>query len=331
MKRWMMGVAGLLLCSTVTSAESYSTGFEPGEGFATGGINLQPGSGTLWWENSSQLGSGSIDQEIQTTYVHSGTQAYRVSNAKGHQGAIIMTGVQLFDVAGETGATTVGTIGTTGFGSAHNQHGEDNGTPVPTVATKDRTEVSYWWRTVSTSANPNFGFSATQTDLSGRRMSYISYFADDTDSNKLKIETYGSEYNSTNDDWDWKVDTSGELQWGEWYHTTEEIIFQDGVAQDIVNYTVREDDGNGSPGAIVFQTQTYSWEAPYFLGDWAPANTVQGIDGWALRTFNTNDLSGQNGLGIVIDDFAMATVPEPASLALLAMGGLMMLQRRRSN
>lgn len=309
-------------------AEMYSTDFEASEGFAAGGINLQPGTGTLWWENSSQLGSGSIDQEIQSTYVHSGSQAYRISNAKGNQGAILMTGVQLYDVAGETGATTVGTIGTTGFGSSHNQHGEDNTTPVPTAATQNQTSVSYWWRTVSTLANADFGFSAAQTDLSGRRMSYISYYADGEDSNKLKIDTYGGEYNATNDGWAWKVDTSAALEWGQWYHTTEEIIFQDGVAQDIVNFTVHKDDGTGNLGNVVFQAQTYTWEAAYFLGDWAAAGTIQGIDGWALKASNSADLVGQDGLGIVIDDFSMSTVPEPATMCLLGLGGLLIRRKR---
>lgn len=321
-------ILAVMFISGAVQAELYSTDFEPGEGFVPGGINLQPGTGTLWWENSSQLGSGSIDQEIQSTYVHSGTQAYRVSNAKGNQDAILMTGVQLYDVAGETGATTTGEIGTSGFGPSDNQHGESNATPVPTTATQNRTTVSYWWRTVSTSVNADFGFSATQTDLSGRRMSYISYYAE-TDAT-LRIDTYGTEYNQTNDDWDWKADTSNALQWGQWYQTTEEIIFQDGVAQDIVNFTVRQDDGSGNPGSIVFQTQTYTWEAAYFLGDWAAAGTIQGIDGWAIKASNYDDLSEQVGLGIVLDSFSMSTVPEPATVCLLALGGLSLIRRKRT-
>lgn len=344
MKRSTLAIRLVIAAVTVTAlavgggaarAEVYSTDFEQGEGFTPGGINLQPGSGTLWWENSANLGSGDIDQEIQNTYAHSGSQAYRISNAKGDQGSVLMTGVQLFDVAGETGASTVGSIGTTGFGPAYNQHGENNSTPVPTTATKNKAEVSYWWRTVSTAANPDFGFSAAQTDLAGRRMSYIAYYADGDDADNLKAQVCGTEYNTTADDWAWSNETSPALQWGEWYHTTEEVIFNDGTAQDAVTFTVREDDGAGNPGAIVFQAQTYTWEAAYYLGDWAPAGTVQGIDTWALTAQNETDLAGQDGLGLVVDQFSMSTtstdapIPEPASLGLVGVGLLGLVRRRK--
>jgi len=314
-------------------AEPYSTDFEQAEGFTLGGINLQPGSGTLWWEASSQITGGSIDQEIQDTYMHSGSQAFRISNAKGNKQAHLMAGVQLYDVAGESGASTVGKIGTTGFGPTDNQHGENNTTPVPTAATMNKTEVSYWWRTVSTSANSDFDISATQTDLDGRRMSYIEYYADGDDTNKLKAITYGTEYNAAKDDWDWKSDTSSALTWGEWYHTTEEILFKNGTAQDLVSFTIREDDGSGNPGSVVFETQTYTWEAAYYLGDWAPAGTIQGIDTWALKAQNIDDLSGQDGLGIVVDDFSMSTsfvpVPEPGALSLVGLGLVGLVRRKR--
>ncbi len=340
MKRWMMtfvAFAALMLAVAVpVQAEVYSTGFEPEEGFVPGGINLQPGTGTLWWEASSQISGGAIDQEIQSTYVHSGTQAFRMSNAKGHRGALLMAGVQLYDVAGATGAMTSGSIGTTGFGPDYNQHGENNTNPVPTTVTMNMTTASYWWRTVSTEPNPDFGFSAVQGDLGGRRMSYIAYYADGDDGNNLKAVTYGTEYNETFDGWSWKMDVSDALQWGQWYHTTEQIIFNDGLEQDIVSFTIREDDGAGNPGDVVFQAETYTWEAAYYLGDWAPAGTIAGVDTWALRAFNEDDKWDQMGLGIVIDDFSFATtsgitqpIPEPAGLSLLGMALLGLKGKRR--
>ena len=323
----MLTAIGTLALASPIRAETYATDFECAEGFTTGGINLQPGSGTLWWENSSQLGSGSIDQEIQTTYVHSGMQAFRMSNRKGNQEAHLMAGVQVYDVAGETGAQTVGSIGTTGFGPIYNQHGENNTTPAPTTASQTQTAVHYWWRTVSIASNADFDFSATQTDLDARRMSYINYYADL--SGNLVAEVWGTEYNAEGDDWDWANVLSNSLTWGQWYYTTEEILFKDGKEQDVVHYTIREDDGSGNPGDVVFSADNYTWEAAYFLGDYAPAGTIQGIDTWALKASNYDDLPAQEGLGIVIDQFSMATTPEPATLALMGLGGVLTFLGRR--
>jgi len=319
----------LLTFGSTAVAESYSTGFESTESFTLGGINLRPGGDVLWFENSSQLGSGSIDQEIQSTYVRTGTQAFRISNAKGNQQAHQMAGVQLFEAAGEAGAMTSGSISTTGFGPENNQHGENNTTPVQTAATQNRVVVSYWWRTVSTSSNSDFNIQTNIADLGGRRMTYLKYFADADDSGALKAQCYGTTYDDTvTDGFSWISDISDSLQWGQWYETTEELIFTDpvgGVAvDDIVRYTIR--DGSG---ATVYAAETPSWEAPYHLGAYAPAETIQGVDTWSIKAGNESDIPAQVGLGLVIDDFSMATVPEPATMSLLTLGGWMAACCRR--
>jgi hypothetical protein len=127
------------------------------------------------------------------------------------------------------------------------------------------------------------------------------------------------------------------LSFGTWYHTTEELLFRDDQngtpVEDEYRVTIRDqlDD-------LIWESDALpSWEAPFRLGQWAPAGTVQGIDSWAMRTavgFGA-PLVNQDA-GIYIDDFTIMTypfaadpgvIPEPASALLLALGGLGLARR----
>ena len=372
--------AAALALAVDAQAERYDTSFESGEGFAiggkdgpgvghvaygSGGINLQSpgvlsqgGNDILWWENSGQLGSGSLDQEIydpnnlfgaphQGTNgsvlptPHTGNQAFRLSNAKGNQGAILNVGVQVWEAAGETEAgdegSTGGTFGTTGFGPTNNQHGEDNTTPAPVTATWGNSFAGYWVRTVLTENTVGNGFagdalsiSASQTDLSGQRLTHINFFGNDSTHN-LHATASGTEFTDSNIDgqgYQFTSGTSPALNWGDWYYVTEEVIFVDTLdlaeaiangppdgdgspdeGLDKVRYTIREDDGFGNPGSIVWTVELGSWEAPYW---WAAYGGTVGqhiaIDTWAMRVGNSGDDGTQEDLGLVLDDFTFMTM-----------------------
>ena len=310
-------ITGVVFVNSVVLAERYDTGFESGEGFDIGGINLEPSTAAdvIWWENSAQLGSGDNDQEIQSTYVHSGTQAFRISNAKGHQQAIANAGVQIFEVGGESGASTSGFIGTTGFGPTHNQHGENITTPVPTSSTRNALLVSYLWRTVTTTPDPDFGFSVSQTDLAGQRMTWMAY-GDINGDDTLRPRAFYYELDDVAPEGYVGHDLVGPaLQWGQWYHTTEEVIHfldvgPDGSPEpDKVRVTIRADDNGGDPGSVLWSAETGTWEAPFWVGDFgADPGTLVGIDAWTIRVNNEHDIPGQTGLGIVIDDFTFMTM-----------------------
>lgn len=112
------------------------------------------------------------------------------------------------------------------------------------------------------------------------------------------------------------------LSYTEWHDFRLEIDFNDGASNDVARYYV-----NGS----LVHTGT-SWEdyypnaQPGAHPDGVPVQTfIYRVSGGAVPTV----LDG----GFLIDDvdIQLGTVPEPGSLALLSLGGLAMLRRRRRN
>ena len=110
-------------------------------------------------------------------------------------------------------------------------------------------------------------------------MSYIAFAGDDGD-HTLRASTAG--YRSDTGDaagWSAYTEVSPSLAWGDWYFVTEEVRFVDTVStgppipdwedtpelagHDDVQFTIRANDGGGSPGSIVWTSDQYTWEAPY--------------------------------------------------------------------
>ena len=93
-------------------ADSFSTGFEPGEGYAPGSIN---GQNTWGGQNPPGIAvNTSIDQEVTTAGFCSGTQSYRESSffTSGSFGDQVFS-PSLTDAAGEPGAIDGGFANTT--------------------------------------------------------------------------------------------------------------------------------------------------------------------------------------------------------------------------
>jgi len=115
------------------------------------------------------------------------------------------------------------------------------------------------------------------------------------------------------------------LVWGDWYKIRVDALFKDGFdgANDLVTYTLWD----ASMSQVWTATMT-SWERPYYSGVYEPQqagyNAAVNMVSFDWSTFNTP-------AGIYIDDFKIMTaVPEPMTLALLSLGGLMLRRKRRA-
>jgi len=309
-----LGVAfGILLTlAGPARAERYETSFESSEGFTTGqgpdgsgGIDLQPTTVSGIWWHAPGYGDKVQDQEVQTLYSHSGTQAYRFSNLQQDPGREMMYAVQLYEAAGEAAASTSGS--TQSF--VPNQHGESYSDPVPTARTMDRAFVGYWWRTVATMSDPRFSMQGGMSDLGGHSMTHITFEAG-FGGLRLKVRGYSYDPNVLDSD-NVVYDKYVGLVWGQWYYLTEELVFTDrdpnGVpVEDTVHYTVREADPNGRPGEVVWHTLMPSGEAEYF--HFNPDYSPVAVDtyAWASQYLGSG-VETQRGLGLVVDDFTFMT------------------------
>jgi hypothetical protein len=113
------------------------------------------------------------------------------------------------------------------------------------------------------------------------------------------------------------------LVWGDWYKIRVDALFKDGfdAANDLVTYTLWD----ASMNQIWTSTMT-SWERPYYSGVYEPQqagyNAAVNMVSFDWSTFNTP-------AGIYIDDFKIMTaVPEPMTIALLSLGGLLLRRKK---
>lgn len=138
--------------------------------------------------------------------------------------------------------------------------------------------------------------------------------------NELRIVAYGQGATSAAGAY------SPILAWGDWYKIRVDALFKDGfdAANDLVTYTLWDSAMNQ-----VWTSTMTSWERPYYSGVYEPNqagyNAAVNMVSFDWSTLNTPS-------GIYIDDFKiMSSVPEPASLSLLAVSGLGLLIRRRKS
>ena len=110
------------------------------------------------------------------------------------------------------------------------------------------------------------------------------------------------------------------LSYTDWHEFRLEIDFIDGPDNDVVRYYV-----NNS----LVHTAT-SWEEYYVATQ--PANHPLGVPVQSLIfRVSGGAVPAVNGGGLYIDDVSTQAVPEPGSLAILGIGGLALMRRRRDS
>jgi hypothetical protein len=107
-----------------------------------------------------------------------------------------------------------------------------------------------------------------------------------------------------------------------WHNVEVTMDFVDGDDNDSVTIDLN---GNGSP-----VTGLKTWENADFY------TSKKSVDGLIFRVAspadynaNTGGVAALDGYGVFFDNLTLAVIPEPASLSLLALGGLAMPRRRR--
>ena len=284
------------MCSPILAATSYSTGFETllnSNPFPTGDVGTQDG----WTRTGNSPTKGVVTDQL----AQSGAQSMELRSTsmdfvgvQNHQQSPTITG------AGETGATVNGAPGGTPGGAGLN-----------------RFEASLWYRADSGFNSVNSNRMAEFDPASGINRYAVSRAYDDGATWSLKISdlTAGLLPVATNLDFD------------AWYRITMTLDLVDGLGAGNVSndiFTVNIFDGLGNQ----LGTQTGgSWEKGYRIDNFTgPVNVlprvVDGMDFWGFG--NTANMSSG-----AIDNLSYSAVPEPTGLALLALGGVALLGRRR--
>jgi hypothetical protein len=83
----------------------------------------------------------------------------------------------------------------------------------------------------------------------------------------------------------------------------------------------------GDTGNLVYQDSLTTEYQQFSIGGIAPAGTVGGRAVLAVQSFTNNGIIAD--MSIALDDASLVAVPAPASAALLGLGGLAAIRRRR--
>ena len=284
------GIASLSAWSfQVAHGDTLNIGFEPGEGYISGQpIKGQGSAGNVWTQG---VPAEMLDANVSTAAAHSGTQAFELSNAVLSTSLNSVLSPATLMPAGETG-TSVGKTGT--GGSLMAAQGVD-------LFTSD-----FWFRTVSTTADPGLNINLSLTDGTGARMTYLRI---SESAGALAIDYLGYD-KSINDFPDSLVATN--LNWGTWYHLRLEAYMPDGASNDIVSIYLST---NSTFAPTDLKLTNTTWEDLYRVdGSNGPLPAINSISS------KINAPAGANTpLGVLFDDMVLSSaVPEPTTAALLA-------------
>ncbi len=174
---------------------------------------------------------------------------------------------------------------------------------------------SFKFKAATGAPQPGMSVTVSADNGSGGRQGFIDIEESSVATSGLDIQTFD-------------VDSGGNfvavppiatgLAYDEWHEFKLEIDFIDGPDNDVARYYVN--------GSLVHTAQ--SWEQYY--SNFEAANHPLGVPVQSfMYRLSGGAVPGVDGGGLYIDDVSVALVPEPATMALMGLGGVCMLARRR--
>jgi len=289
-------------CCSILAAAAAMLGL----GSATFGATALPY--TTSFESSDSFSPGSIGGQggwsvfdtstatITTAASHTGTQSVLIAPVVSN-GDVVQSSTPIFDPSGETPSV---------------------GVPAPVSSYM---VTDFWFRTVATSSDSGLYISTSMGNPASVRNTWLGV-EEGSEAGATPGDLYVGAY-AVDAGGNFDESLSPALTWGAWYHATIAEQYVNGPDNDQVTYSIA--DASGNP---VWSTTIGSWENYYATdpsAEQAPGPVVSD------RT-SFGGSADDGGEGIYVDDFSMtnvAPVPEPTSLALLGIGGLTLVSRRR--
>lgn len=200
--------------------------------------------------------------------------------------------------------------------------------PNSAQATSSRFYGAFSFRSVSTVATTGLFLSISPDDGNGSRLSYLSLsdtgsgitvgFYDTQDNHPVTNRNEGFVY----------TPIATNLAYGTWNKLAFDIEFADGRNVDGVTGNV-----NGNDVVKIYLNDALvhtgtSWESYFWTTNEGPTQTVRAIDRLLFRAGGTAAPAATGG-GFYFDNVEVGIVPEPASLGLLGVVGMVIGRRRR--
>jgi hypothetical protein len=284
MKLSKLAWAGLIAAAFVVPASANPI-FEDFNSFNLGAIpggadGRAPGNGA-WWNPDNAATSSVVTDGVG----RSGGRGLVIGNrGNGNDGVITNTlSARLTDSAGESST-----------GAAFNIF-----------------RSSYWFRTVPTS-NPSGNFRFRSESWGTDRTSFLGFQNDG--SGNLTATAFGASSQSAFP----SVSLNTNLVWGDWYQVTSEIVFNDGVDNDVVTHRIFDALGNQVGQDLV-------------VGSWEGGQRA-GFNGGLLVAVDAIQFHSRGGFAgdhVIVDDVRWEAVPEPMTMSVMALGAMAALRKRR--
>ncbi|HZW06840.1 MAG TPA: hypothetical protein VFF65_06925 [Phycisphaerales bacterium] len=181
----------------------------------------------------------------------------------------------------------------------------------PVNAANNTFQWSFWFRTVPTSA-PAGNYRFRVESYGPDRTTFLGFQNDGA--GNLTASAFGIDAGAN------FVSTTiaSSLQWGQWYRVTGSLTLNDGAANDTMTYGIYD-----TASLLVGSGVTASWEEGVRqLG--YNGGQILGVD--QLQFHSRGGFAGDHAY---VDDVRYSVVPTPAAGAVLGLGGLAALRRRR--